>query len=193
LLIHSAADLDLGADADQFGSLHLRLSSRGPVVTVGQIYMHRILFIIAVSAFLAGCAATPYQPIGINDEGGYSTTRLGKNRFYVVFEGNENTEVQQAHDYAFLRGAEVTQEYGYSCFSVSSEGQGGSLRLSFDSGFFPSPMIGNTMIGGASVRSHRYGIQITCFETAPDASDHQGKIYEATEVIREMKEKYNIK
>lgn len=145
-------------------------------------------------AFLTGCAATPYQPIGVSDAGGYSTTRLGKNRFYVIFAGNDYTTVPQVHDYAFLRAAEATQEYGYSWFSILSEGQGSPFRsspvtLSFDNGFIPAPTVDNY----APARSLKYGIQIACFEKAPDTSEHQGKIYEAGEVIREMKEKYGLK
>jgi len=62
------------------------------------------------------------------------------------------------------------------------------VRLTFESGFFPGPMVTSS-----SMINHKYGMQIVCFDEAPDPSDHEGKIYEAKAVISEIKAKYNLK
>jgi hypothetical protein len=144
---------------------------------------------LALLIVLAGCTGMPYQPIGTDERGGYSSSRLGESRFLVSFEGTSDTSVGRVRDYALLRAAEITHEYNYKLFSISSENQGSSLggvAVSFDRGYTPGPLF-----AGSSYGRTRYSIQIVCFD-APSNTGHQGKLYDPKDVISEIKQKYKL-
>lgn len=67
---------------------------------------------------LIGCTS-PYH--AKNSQGGYSETQLKPNSFEVRFQGNKSTDPEEAKDFALLRSAELTLEYGYSYFTISEK------------------------------------------------------------------------
>ena len=67
---------------------------------------------------LAGCA-TSYQPKSYT--GGYTDTKLDDDKYRVTFSGNQHTSADKVEEYALLRAAEITLEYGYSHFITISE------------------------------------------------------------------------
>ena len=72
--------------------------------------------VTALSLLVAGCAATPYQPMNL--EGGYASTRAGADTFNVIFQGNAHTPRATAEAYALYRSAELTVEAGFDYFIV---------------------------------------------------------------------------
>lgn len=72
----------------------------------------RLTLTALAALFLAGCAATPYQPNGLR--GGYSEVRLGTDTFAVTFNGNGYASEVQTRSMAFLRGAELCRDAGYA-------------------------------------------------------------------------------
>ncbi|HUT29624.1 MAG TPA: hypothetical protein VMX13_07525 [Sedimentisphaerales bacterium] len=82
--------------------------------------MKRLLTLLSVVA-LGGCA-TPYRAIeDTGGMGGYYHERLAEDTFRVAFLGNGFTHYKRAHDFAFLRTAEICKQLGYTDFVV--EGQ----------------------------------------------------------------------
>jgi len=67
---------------------------------------------------LAGCA-TSYQPKSYT--GGYTDTKLDDDKYRVTFSGNQHTSADRVEEYALLRAAEITLEYGYSHFVIVNE------------------------------------------------------------------------
>ena len=78
---------------------------------------------IVVAFVLLGCGhATGYMAASPASYGfGYSETRLSEASFQVVYAGNVSTKLQQAVDFAVLRGADLTLQNGYRSFSVVAE------------------------------------------------------------------------
>ncbi len=73
--------------------------------------------LVVVAIVLLGGCATGYQSTGFT--GGYEHTRLDENVFVVNFRGNGYTSTQRAADFAMLRAAELSQQYGYPYFVVA--------------------------------------------------------------------------
>ncbi len=71
-----------------------------------------------VALVLTGCA-TSYQPKSYT--GGYTDTKLDDDKYRVTFSGNQHTSADRVEEYALLRAAEITLEYGYSHFVTVSE------------------------------------------------------------------------
>lgn len=76
-----------------------------------------IVLLSALALLLPGCA-TEYQARAA--DGGYAQTQLGPQTWQVVFEGNRYTDTAQMHDFALLRGAELTLQQGYSHFTYAA-------------------------------------------------------------------------
>jgi hypothetical protein len=75
------------------------------------------LFCVASVAAMALCScATSYQTA--KGGTGYASTQTATNEFDVSFQGNADTEVERAYDFALLRSAEVTLEHCCRFFSV---------------------------------------------------------------------------
>lgn len=85
---------------------------------------------LAFSVLLIGCA-TPYKRNGL--AGGFSETRLQENIFTVCFRGNGYCSQERAQDFAMLRCAEVTLEYGYKYFALGDSSAADNTML-FHSG-----------------------------------------------------------
>jgi hypothetical protein len=81
--------------------------------------MPRVIIIGIVLLIAAGCA-TPYQQHGFR--GGYSDARIGQDTVLVSFKGNGYTSKERVQLYLLYRCAEVTQQYGYDYFVVTSGG-----------------------------------------------------------------------
>lgn len=76
---------------------------------------------IASAALLAGCATpTPYQPLGARTgvRGGFSEQQIERNRFRVMFSGNQFTSRQRVENYLLYRAAELTQQRGFDTFTM---------------------------------------------------------------------------
>ena len=86
--------------------------------------MKRLLLAAAAVAAvsLAACATpTPYQPLntaGVSS-GGYTDTRISRDRFRVSFQGNTITDRETVERYLLYRAAELTREAGYDWFAMA--------------------------------------------------------------------------
>jgi hypothetical protein len=78
----------------------------------------------AIMLIVAGCA-TPYQQHGFR--GGYSDARIGQDSVLVSFKGNGYTSKERVQLYLLYRCAEVTRQYGYDYFVVTSGGTEGKV------------------------------------------------------------------
>lgn len=80
-----------------------------------------LLAALSLALLLPGCA-TEYQARAA--DGGYTQTQLGPQTWQVAFEGNRYTDTAQMHDFALLRGAELTLQQGYSHFTYAATDAG---------------------------------------------------------------------
>lgn len=72
---------------------------------------------LASIAVLAGCGTpTPYQPV--TDGQGYAEQALERDRYRVIFVGNDLTARETVENYLLYRAAEVTTANGYDHFVV---------------------------------------------------------------------------
>lgn len=83
-----------------------------------KIKFYTVLFVLAVTLLLSGCATT-YQPKGFFSDGGYTESRIGANTYKVSFECNENTSEAVCDGYLFRRCAELTLNAGYDYFIMT--------------------------------------------------------------------------
>ncbi len=80
--------------------------------------MGRIVRVCLTALWLAGCAATPYQPAGSGGYG-YSEDAESGGAYLVTFAGNTASSQQQVDDFALLRAAELAASQGYASLSVA--------------------------------------------------------------------------
>ncbi len=71
--------------------------------------------VMLLGLFLSGCAI--YQPNNFFS-GGYSEVQLAPDVFSISFEGASWSGAAVAHDFAMLRGADVTVKNGFRYFAV---------------------------------------------------------------------------
>tara|TARA_R110000772_G_scaffold48719_1_gene111166 strand:+ start:1785 stop:2276 length:492 start_codon:yes stop_codon:yes gene_type:complete len=76
------------------------------------------IIITALILALIGCGTT-YKSKGFT--GGFSEIQLAENVFEISFQGNAFVDAATVRDYAMLRAAEVTLEYGYEYFTLIEE------------------------------------------------------------------------
>ena len=79
--------------------------------------MKNFLLIITISALLCACA-TPYKKASKVSGKGYFTTKLQDKVYDITFNGNDETDLKKARDYALLRAAEVCLENNYQTFNI---------------------------------------------------------------------------
>jgi|GEM_PF-1051339 len=79
----------------------------------------RPLSLLCVAACMAACT-TVYQPKGAT--GGYTDTRITDNTYIVEFSGNGNTSKDQVWNYWIYRCADLTQQKGFTYFTVLPSG-----------------------------------------------------------------------
>ena len=89
------------------------MTVEGSVATVHRLLGATLLSLAALS--LCSCA-TPYRPL--KGGTGYASKQVASNEFAVSFQGNADTTLERAYDFALLRSAEVTLQNGFSFFSV---------------------------------------------------------------------------
>lgn len=81
--------------------------------------MKRLIVVAAATLALAACAtATPYQPAGPGQRGGYAEQQLESNRYRVSFSGNSVTSRDMVEMGLLLRSAELTVQNGYDWFAT---------------------------------------------------------------------------
>ncbi len=142
--------------------------------------MKRLAVLAPVAVTLLTACATTYQPMGFT--GGYEDTRLDENVFSIYFAGNGFTGRQRAQDFAFLRAAELTLNYGYEYFVILESDSSiatstyTSPTYSQTTGnvrFYRSSAYGSsrtTYYGGQTynVSKPRVSLVIMCFKEKPD-------------------------
>lgn len=125
-----------------------------------------ILRVLTICILISSCA-TGYSRKGI--KGGYSETRLGEDTYSVRFQGNGYTSADKAGDYCLLRCAEIAKENGYNYFKLIR----GEERVTKD-------------FDSEKQRNHN---TIKLYKEKPVGEE----IYEASFVIKSIKEKYKVK
>lgn len=96
------------------------ISKDGTVLMHMGVLLRGLAVTIAV-LLLAACASNRslYVPAADEDEVGYSESRLGEDRYRVVYRGDTGTPVEKVQDYALLRAAELTIAQNYDWFEVA--------------------------------------------------------------------------
>jgi len=79
--------------------------------------MKKILGMLVTLILLAACA-TDYKQARRENGNGYFDTKLQEGMYEVSFNGNEQTTIKKANDFALLRSAEVCLENDYQSFEV---------------------------------------------------------------------------
>ena len=132
--------------------------------------------LLFTALFFAGCATpTPYQRVGIDSNGGYSSERLPDGTYTVTFVGNTDTKIARAYDFALLRAAELVTEDGFSHFVIKSERDLTTQLLSVSAARFTPPP--------------RFTMRVLAVK---DPSNVKGKLLIAADVIRELRAKYKL-
>jgi hypothetical protein len=133
---------------------------------------------------LGACASSPqYVPADDSDDFGHYSTKLGENRYRIVYNGNDRVDLNTTKDYALLRAAELTLQEGYSWFEVVDRattteeksrdrphtgiGAERSYQVERNCGLLgctervrPSNSIGVHVETGSSARQHSYALEV---------------------------------
>ena len=80
---------------------------------------NRKVIVMLFFLFLAGCSATPYQPMGFT--GGYRDTHIRDNVYFVEVSTNAYTSQITAVQYFHRRAKEVCLENGYKDYQIKGE------------------------------------------------------------------------
>lgn len=88
--------------------------------TVSKSVLNAGIFVLMLM-LLAGCANNRSQYAPALEEGdiGYTESRLGSDRYRVVYRGDAGTPLETVQDYALLRAAELTVAQNYDWFEVA--------------------------------------------------------------------------
>ena len=79
----------------------------------------KIIVMLFCVALISSCAtATTYKRAKSPTGTGYYDTLLQTDMYEITFNGNSDTSVTMAQDFAFLRAAETCLENGYKTFEV---------------------------------------------------------------------------
>jgi hypothetical protein len=70
----------------------------------------------SIALLLLDSCATSYRPL--KNGAGYSEAAIGPDEFRVGFQGNGETSLERAYDFALLRAAQVAREHGFLHFAV---------------------------------------------------------------------------
>ena len=75
--------------------------------------------LIAIVFGLGACASTQeYAPADNADDYGHYSSKLGENRYRIVFNGGRSTGPNTTRDYALLHAAELTLREGNDWFEI---------------------------------------------------------------------------
>jgi hypothetical protein len=168
--------------------------------------------ILLLSLLLAGCStSTPYQRIGNRRKGGYSSTRNSNDSYSVTFTGRENSDPEQAYDYALLRSAELTLECHYAYFLVTSDNDRSREHFRYTPGtpgysttnFRTSPVTGGIytyssyspgMPGNSyQVKTPVFTLTIKMYQEKSTIKGPDSQIFDAVKLIPQIKAKYKLK
>lgn len=164
---------------------------------------------LALSLLFAGCH-TPYQRIGNKKDGGYSTTRNGKDSYTVTYQGPESSDPEVIYDYALLRSAELTIECGYKFFVVNSDNDRSREKLRYVPGSpgirtteYHTTLSGHTYAYSgytASTPGHAVPVKVPVFTLmikmytqAEGIGAPASLTHEAAPLIAELKKKHDLK
>jgi hypothetical protein len=136
------------------------------------------LFLVIMFFIISSSCSTPYQKQSwYSHRGGYSATKLTDNSFRVTFNGNAITDGSTAIDFALLRSAELAKLNDFKYFVIAITNKS-SMYHETHNGI-------RELFGRPSVINLIY-----CYKNKP--LDFNNKIYEVSEVIHEIRSKYNI-
>jgi len=154
-------------------------------------------------SLLNGCA-TPYQSEGFR--GGYSDTQLAPDVFRITFKGNAYISKERTQDFALLRAAELTQQFGFKYFAIVDELSStdvstfttpGSEDISGSVNIYGGPSSYHGIYSGHKTyippKTHfiikpRTGLLIQCFTDKPDGI----YAFDASFLQKSLKQKYKI-
>jgi len=91
------------------------MTAEGSIATARRFLWAPFLSLAVLS--LCSCA-TPYR--ALKGGTGYASAQVASNEFAVSFQGNADTTLERAYDFALLRSAEATLQNGFRFFSVVS-------------------------------------------------------------------------
>ena len=77
----------------------------------------KIIIMILCVVFICVCA-TSYKKANSVTGTGYYDTILQQDMYEITFNGNADTQITTAQDYALLRAAEICLENGYQTFDI---------------------------------------------------------------------------
>ena len=77
----------------------------------------KIILMFLCVLFISSCATT-YKKASSLTGTGYSDSVLQQGMYEITFNGNSDTQVTTAQDYALLRAAEICLENGYQTFEI---------------------------------------------------------------------------
>ena len=77
----------------------------------------KIIIMLLCSVFFCSCA-TSYKKASSITGTGYYDTILQQGMYEITFNGNADTQITTAQDYALLRAAEICIENGYQTFDI---------------------------------------------------------------------------
>ena len=154
-----------------------------------------------LSVLLLGSCATEYG--SMTETGGYQTDRISGSEFLVDFAGNGFTKKEKANDFALLRAAEVTLEYGFQYFTIEAD-RDLSAVSAYSSGSTSYTTGAMTTYGNTGsyygtttttpqtnyVYTPGTRLRIKCYVERP--TGHIGKIYGAAETASRIKAKHEI-
>ena len=156
--------------------------------------------LLLCTILLAGCASgVPYRPIGSQSFGsalGYESSRISASTFSVTFR--DTGSIEEISDLAMLRAAEVTQQHGYSYFSVIKKEDVSDYHeekgfvtiavadVNSDSGLTDTYQDMTTIEGSGGIR-----LTIQGYKGPPGKL--AGQAYRASTMISDLKAKYKVK
>jgi len=92
-------------------------AERGADGAAHRPHQHLGLVLICLTALcLCGCA-TSYHPAKAGGKG-FADAQISSNEFWVSFNGNSQTGIERAYDFALLHSSEVVQQHGCPYFAV---------------------------------------------------------------------------
>jgi len=115
--------------------------------------MRMMLVAVGFSILGAVGCATGYGKDGFS--GGYSDSKLSRDRFQVTFQGNGYTSVSTVKTYLLFRCAELTVENGFDYFVILDGERGGSFSA-IGNGVFEHPQLSVEIKCGNGPKPEQY-------------------------------------
>ncbi len=162
--------------------------------------MKQVMIVVCVLV-LAGCA-TAYKPAGWG--GGYSDMKLQDDLYKVSFGGNAYTSKGKVENYALLRSAELALENGYKYFiivkndasiatsSFTTPARANTTGSVYGSGNYATYSGTTTVSGGQTYVYNKPSADMTikCFKEDP--KDVNGLVYDAQQIMDNLKSQYKL-